>query len=132
MSLLDKASLIVTPNAYKESKLYSVVPSSGAGDMDVVRATTATRVNSAGLIEVVPYNLLSYSEQFDNAYWQKDSGVTVNSNVVNAPNGSLTADRINFSTSGIALYRVIDFTTTVKLSIYLKGNRANIGKQFYL
>ena len=71
MSLLDKASLIVTPNAYKENKLYSVVPSSGAGDMDVVRATTATRVNSAGLIEVVPRNLLTYSEQFDNAAWSK-------------------------------------------------------------
>jgi hypothetical protein len=100
--------------------------------MSVVRATTGTRVNAAGLVEVVPYNLLSYSEQFENAYWQKDSGVTVNSNVVNAPNGSLTADRINFSTSGIALYRVIDFTTTAKLSIYLKGEGANIGKQIYL
>jgi hypothetical protein len=57
MSLLDKASLVVTPNAYKASKLYSVIPSSGAGDMDVVRATTATRVNSAGLIESVAVNV---------------------------------------------------------------------------
>jgi hypothetical protein len=57
MSLLDKASLIVTPNAYKASKLYSVVPSTGAGDMDVVRATTATRVNSLGLIESVAVNV---------------------------------------------------------------------------
>jgi hypothetical protein len=37
--------------------------------MTVVRATTATRVNSAGLIELVPYNLLTYSEQFNNAAW---------------------------------------------------------------
>ena len=58
MSLLDSASLIVTPNAYKEGKLYSVIPSDGSGDMSVVRATTATRVNSAGLVELVPYNLL--------------------------------------------------------------------------
>jgi len=57
MSLLDKASLVVTPNAYKASKLYSVIPSSGAGDLDVVRATTATRVNSAGLIESVAVNV---------------------------------------------------------------------------
>jgi len=57
MSLLDKASLIVTPNAYKASKLYSVIPSSGTGDMTVVRATTATRVNSAGLIESVAVNV---------------------------------------------------------------------------
>jgi hypothetical protein len=71
MSLLDTASLIVTPNGYKEGKLYSVIPSDGSGDMSVVRATTATRVNSAGLIELVPYNLVNYSEQFDNAAWVK-------------------------------------------------------------
>jgi hypothetical protein len=58
IGLLDKASLITTPNAYKESKLYSVVPSDGAGDMTVVRATTATRVNENGLIETVPKNLV--------------------------------------------------------------------------
>lgn len=57
MSLLDKASLIVTPNAYKESKLYSVIPSNGAGDMTVVRATTARRVNASGLIESVGVNI---------------------------------------------------------------------------
>lgn len=57
MSLLDKASLIVTPNAYKTSKLYSVVPNTTLGDMDVVRATTATRVNASGLIESVGLNI---------------------------------------------------------------------------
>ena len=57
MSLLDKASLVVTPNAYKASKLYSVVPNTTLGDMDVVRATTATRVNSVGLIESVGLNI---------------------------------------------------------------------------
>lgn len=57
MSLLDKASLIVTPNAYKASKLYSVVPNTTLGDMDVVRATTSTRVNASGLIESVGLNI---------------------------------------------------------------------------
>ena len=93
MSLLDKASLIVTPNAVKESKLYSVVPSSGAGDMDVVRATTATRVNSSGLIEVVPRNLITYSEQIDNADWIK-TNVTVTANATTAPNGTTTAEKL--------------------------------------
>jgi hypothetical protein len=69
MSLLDTASLIVTPNGYKEGKLYSVIPSDGSGDLSVVRATTATRVNSAGLVELVPYNLLTYSQDFSNAAW---------------------------------------------------------------
>jgi len=63
MSLLDDASLIITPNAYKTSKLYSIKPTDGSGDLSVVRATTATRVNEDGLIESVASNIprLDYS-----------------------------------------------------------------------
>ena len=57
MSLFDDASLVLTPNGYKASKLYSIKPTSGLGDMTVVRATTATRVNSAGVIESVAINV---------------------------------------------------------------------------
>jgi len=57
MSLLTQASLVLTPNAVKTSKLYSIIPSNGNGDMTVVRATTATRVNSLGLIESVASNV---------------------------------------------------------------------------
>ena len=92
MSLLNSASLVVTPNAYKEGTLYSVIPNTTLGDMTVVRATTATRVNSAGLIELVPYNLLQYSEQFDNAAWTKARG-SVTANATIAPNGTTTADK---------------------------------------
>jgi hypothetical protein len=63
MSLLTEASLVITPNAVEEGKLFSIIPTDGSGDLTVVRATTATRVNSAGLIEVVPYNLLQRSEE---------------------------------------------------------------------
>lgn len=60
MSLLDDASLIVTPNGYKggspNGKLYSVKPTNGDGDMVVTRNTTSTRVNSAELIELVAFN----------------------------------------------------------------------------
>jgi hypothetical protein len=154
MSLLDKASLIVTPNAYKESKLYSVIPSSGLGDMTVVRATTATRVNSLGLIQSVAVNipridytngscpsllvepqrtnLALYSEQFDNAYWIKDIDVTVNSNFSISPSGNLDADRVNFASNNKAIYKNITATGAHRFSIYLKGEGANIGKQIQL
>jgi hypothetical protein len=56
MSLLDKASLIITPNAEKVGKLYSVIPSDGNADLTVVRGTTATRLNSLGVIENVAIN----------------------------------------------------------------------------
>ena len=58
MALLDTASLIVTPNGYKASKLYSIVPSDGTGDMTFSRTgNTATRVNLSGLIETVNANI---------------------------------------------------------------------------
>jgi hypothetical protein len=50
-------SLLITPNAYKAGKLYSIIPTDGAGDLDVVRNTTATRVNENGLIEEVGLNV---------------------------------------------------------------------------
>lgn len=53
MSLLTQASLVLTPTSYKANKLYSVVPSNGNGDLTTTRATTATRINSSGLVENV-------------------------------------------------------------------------------
>jgi hypothetical protein len=133
MSLLDTASLIVTPNAYKEGKLYSVIPSDGSGDFTFTRATTATRVNSDGLVELVPYNLLTYSEQFDNAAWGKiGAGVgaipIVTANTTASPIGTLTADRIQLSLNGGTSLSDISYinqgvsTTAATFSIYAKSN----------
>ena len=57
MGLLQQASLLVTPNAVKAGKLYSIAPTDGSGDLTVTRATSATRVNSSGLIESVSANV---------------------------------------------------------------------------
>jgi hypothetical protein len=67
-----------------------------ANQVPFTRATTATRTNAAGLIELTPYNLLSRSEQFENVVWGKNT-LTYNS-LVTAPNGTLTA--LNYSTGG--------------------------------
>jgi hypothetical protein len=110
MSLLTQASLVVTPNGYKEGTLYSVVPNNSNGDFTVTRATTATRVNAAGLVELVPYNLLTWSEQFNNAIWSK-LALTVTANNVVAPNGTLTADTLSF----------VDSTSRARQSLSLRG-----------
>jgi hypothetical protein len=123
MSLLDTASLLLTPNAYKEGKLYSVIPSDGSGDFTFTRATTATRVNSAGLVELVPYNLLQRSEEFDNGYWTKGN-VTIIPNATTAPNGTMTADKLYPTSSGN--YRHVKqsafspYTGLKTMSIYAK------------
>ena len=151
MALFDDASLVVTPNGYKAGTLYSIKPTSGAGDMTVVRATTATRVNSAGLIESVANNVprldylnascpsllvepqrtnvLLYSEQFDNAAYWSPFNATLTGNTMVAPDGTTTADTIisNASTGG-DVYRLITLNGTYTLSAYFKsGTTANAG-----
>ena len=143
MSLLDTASLLVTPNAYKASKLYSVIPSDGSGDMSVVRATTTTRVNSAGLVESVatdvprldyslggcpsllvePHrtNLLTYSEDIALSL-NSQANTTVTSNAAISPNGILNADNILFAASSYRLrVLTISATTNYTASLFFKN-----------
>jgi hypothetical protein len=117
MNLLDTASLVVTPNGFKASKLYSIIPSDGTGDMTFARTgDTATRVNPSGLIEVdaaniprIDYlgggcpklllepqrtNLILQSQGLGSASWTKTNSPTIVSNVVVAPDGTTTADSI--------------------------------------
>ena len=115
MSLFESASLVVTPNGTKASKLYAIKPTDGSGDLSVVRATTATRVNSNGLIESVANNvprldysngscpsilvepqrtnIFTYSEDFSNVNWFKFDS-TLSYNVATAPDGTTTADKL--------------------------------------
>ena len=144
MSLLDTASLIVTPNGYKASKLYSIVPSNGAGDMDVTRATTATRVNPSGLIESVATNvpridytgstcpsilvepqrtnLNTYSEDFTNGVYNNEN-TTITTNSTTAPDGTATADKLVITGSGItSIHREVSTTSGnyYTASVYVK------------
>ena len=145
MSLLDTASLVITPNGTKASTLYSVVPSSGAGDMTVTRATTATRVNSAGLIESVASNvprldysngtcpsilvepqrtnLLTYSSDFTNGWYAYLGSITATANYGIAPDGTNTSTRILFTSNNQIWAKAISGLTGLNgtFSLYIKG-----------
>lgn len=88
------------------------------------RTSNATLTGSNGLIQYAPHNLLTYSEQFDNAAWTKTGGVTVAANVIAAPDGTNTSDKVvSFSGTGVTqrIYRINADTTNVQtLSVYLK------------
>lgn len=111
----DLASLVVVPSGYKASKVYAQKPLTTDGQLTFSRASTATRVNSAGLIETVSSNVprLDYlgstcpklllepsrtnvylnSEDLTAATWTKTS-CTISANAGAAPDGTTTADKL--------------------------------------
>jgi hypothetical protein len=115
----DLSSLVVIPSGYKASTIYAQKPLTTDGQLSFSRASTATRVNASGLIEAVASNvprldylgsscprlllepqrtnLALYSEQFDNANWQKIRS-TINANAATAPDGTLSADTFTDTT----------------------------------
>ena len=62
------------------------------------RGSNATLTGSNGLIQWAPNNLLTFSEQADNAAWTKVN-LTVSANTDTAPDGTRTADKLVPSTS---------------------------------
>ena len=134
-SFYDDASLVVIPSGYKTSKVYAEKPTDGSGDLAFTRTgDTATRVNSAGLIEKVRTNLILQSQTFDNASWAKvgvGTGVApvVTANAGAAPDGTTTADRIVFNTgagttsSDRSIFRQsVVLTEGSNGSFYIKSN----------
>ena len=143
-------SIAMIPSGVKASKLYSVLPTDGTGDFTTTRASVATRVNENGLIEEVASNvprldysdggcpslllegtatnLITYSENFSDASWQKvDCSITSNSAV--SPDGTLNASK--YTSTGIDPYvqeYVSSTSITNSLSIWVKGVGSTIGK----
>jgi hypothetical protein len=140
-------SLLLIPDRYKSGVLYSQLPESGAGDIDFTRASAATRVNASGLIELVASgvprldytgggcpslllepqrtNLLTYSEEFDNAAWIK-TDVTITANDAVSPDGFtnaelLTADGAN---SIHDIFQLFAGGTANSVSIFVKKGTA--------
>ena len=116
--LLNQASLVMVPSGYKEDTVYSVVPSDGSGDLSFTRASNGTRVNSAGLVEVVPWNLADNSNSFGGL-----SGITKTTgqpSPIDSTSGNLlTATGVGEHYSGTASLTVIA-GNTYTYSVYGK------------
>lgn len=115
------------------------------------RGTQATQYTSNGTLQYAPNNLLTYSNQADNAAWTKSNSflqtnlllqsqtlattwiannVSVNSNVAVAPDGTLTADEIVCTANALAylgqsLGAFSTYSST--LSVYLKVSGTDRG-----
>jgi len=120
--LLNQASLVYIPSGYKEDTAYSVIPTDGSGDLTFTRASDGTRVNSAGLVENVPWNLLTYSEELNN--WTT-SRASVTTNATTAPNGTTTADKVITDSTASTTHQIYTGPFTVPnlpfvISVYAK------------
>ena len=150
MSLLTDASLLLTPNANATGKLYSIIPSNGNGDFTGTRATTATRVNSSGLVEVTGLNMIRrdyslgscpnillepqrtnlalQSASFEVSNWTK-LGSTITANSTTSPSGAVDADTItrDGTSQFNPLSQAISVTTgtTYTFSVYAKKGTNN-------
>jgi hypothetical protein len=159
---MSNPSLLCVPYRYKAGVLYSQVPSSNLGDFTVTRSASnsATRVNAAGLIELVADNVprLDYplggitagcpallveplaeniclqSADF-NTTWATAAGATVNTNTAISPDGTQNADTINLSTTAatrVAQNVAIANSTTYTLSCFFKNIALTAGQTFRL
>ena len=105
-SFYNDASLVMIPSGYKDQKVYCAKPADGSGDLVFSRASSATRVQSDGLIEKVRTNLVLQSNGFSTVNWAKSgSGLglapVVTANAGTAPDGTNTASRVVFNCVGV-------------------------------
>jgi hypothetical protein len=145
---MTNASLLIVPDRFKASKLYSQLPQDGSGDFVVTRATTSFRTNENGILESVASgvprldfpigsgcpallvepaatNLILRSEEFNDASWGKSGGVTITANFDTAPNGLTTADRwvsLGGSFPQISQAITVVSGTTYTASLYVKSD----------
>ena len=77
-------------------------------------------------------NLLTYTEEFQNAAWNK-TNITVGADAIAAPNGSITADKIEATASAVTVIaRTVSVAaTSATASIYVKkGSAAGDANKF--
>lgn len=151
MSDFEDAKLILTPNAYKAGKAYSLKPFDGSGDFTVVRNTTATYRGENGLIQTAlaneprlnypigggcpswliepqSTNLIPYSEDFTDSSWLKLNS-SVSTTTETSPNGLDFANKLveNTATSTHIIRKQVPSNINVPFyqKLYVKPNGAN-------
>ena len=119
MSLFDRATFILTANAYKAGKLYSLK----GHDIPFSRGSSATRINSSGLLELVGSNVprLKYtsgvpkiliepaSQNINTTQYLLAAGASVvNLNSVISPSGETNAHYVQFGNIATDAPRILE------------------------
>jgi len=120
--LLNQASLVYIPSGYKEDKAYSVIPTDGSGDLTFTRASDGTRVNSQGLVERVPWNLLQQSNTFNTTWTLSNATVTSGQS---GYDGSSNAWLQQSTSTFCRVEQSTTITGVVNFSVYSKAGTSN-------
>jgi hypothetical protein len=120
----NNASLLVTPNGYKASKIYSAKPTDGTGDLAFSRASNATRVNSQGLIEKARTNIFPTGSALTTAIWD-NVGATLTAGQTD-PNGGTGAMRVQLAGGSVNYIAQIFTNSSVSFtrSVFIKAATA--------
>tara|TARA_R110000782_G_scaffold268738_1_gene365715 strand:+ start:533 stop:1699 length:1167 start_codon:yes stop_codon:yes gene_type:complete len=145
-------SLAMSPSdGAKAGKLYSVFPTDGTGDLDFTRASSATRVNESGLIELVATgfprldytgggcpslllepsrtNYINKSNTFVD--WNLGGVVSRTANYGISPDGTLNSTRADFANGGLIFKSVNRPTSAYVFSVFAKNTEGS-GSQIAL
>ena len=148
--LPSKLRFAFTPSGgYKAGVLYPIVPNDNVGNFDVTRNSIGTRVNKDGLIEVmdanVPrldysdggcpkllteassQNLITYSEDFSQGYWVKQSSSVVANQSI-SPSGDNNAFLYNSTSNTFNFLQASQSVSTsdfFTFSFFIKKGTAN-------
>ena len=122
--MIEQASLVIGEGnwAVKSDSLLGYKINGGKyypREMTVVRATTGTRINEDGLVELVPYNLVQYSETFASP-WGALSGASVSANTAVSPNGQNTAATFSVTSTAFSGFIQTLGSNAQNISIYAK------------
>jgi hypothetical protein len=104
--LLNKASIILTPTGYKAGTLYNVAPiDEPYDDFDFARTSTATRINSSGLVSNVATGVprISYDSNGENGHILLEPTTTnlyLNTDTLSTQNVSTSASDYSVSFYG--------------------------------
>ena len=144
------SSITLLPNAYNNSVLYSVLPTSGLGDFNVVRGGLANKIDSLGnisevsinepridystgtptiLVEPQTTNLVTFSEEFTS--WSS-GGNPVLSNNQSSPDGGNNAYLFENSSNGDRLQQslgILDAGTYTQ-SLFVKNKGGDVRMNF--
>lgn len=114
--------------------------------IDFTRTSAATYVANTGFVTQTPAsrNLLTYTQEFDNAAWSKFVGASVTANTTTAPDGTATADTLTLAstansrieqTATVSSGQTYTFSVWMRvasgtLSVRLYGIDAGVGSAF--